>query len=32
MGEPVVLLTYVLVFGTIGAYTAWLIRRDGGRR
>lgn len=27
MGEPVVLLTYVLVYGTIGAYTLLITRR-----
>jgi len=28
MGEPILVLTYVIVFGTMGFYTAWLIRRD----
>ncbi len=32
MSEPVVVLTYVLVFGTIGAYAAWLALRLRSRR
>lgn len=27
MGEPVVLLTYVIVYGTIGMYAIFLMRR-----
>ena len=27
MGEPVVAITYAIVFGTIGAYTYWVLRR-----
>lgn len=32
MGEPILVLTYAIVFGTIGLYTFWLIRRDRRHR